>query len=120
MLLLALAASAFAVASPEAGNLNQCLDDMSTTLERSGEPGRDVAQAVVDACRVGRVPRKPGTIGAQMTFSDYQDAMSRIREAAASQVLRKIIRIRACRHTRGCDIAAIHLRDGAEVAPSRP
>jgi hypothetical protein len=116
MLLLFLA-STFATAPFPTPDLNLCLDDISSQLEKSGDPASDVALATVEACNVGRGEPAPGTRGADMTREAYYDLQGKIRATATTMVTKKIVRYRACKNTPGCNSSAIRLSDKSDLKP---
>ena len=99
-------AAVFASAIPGQSHTD-CLKAVSLILERSGESASDVASATVEACVAAEMRPQPGSLAASMSPDDQIKLLNMQRELSAGQVRLRVVRLRACRKTIGCEIESV-------------
>jgi len=106
MLELLLASVVFA--SPQEGQSHkECIETISSALEASGEPATVVAQATISACVTLEVKPTASNVLGSMTLEDRKEVIETYRAAYERRIVLKIVRMRACRKTPGCSLAAL-------------
>lgn len=98
--------AAFATAAPDQKHTD-CLRSVATALEVSGEAASDVASATINACIPAEAYSKLGSVGASMTSQDRQEITRALRQAFEVWTLERVVRLRACRKTKGCEISTL-------------
>lgn len=84
-----------------------CLWDTVDRLEPSGEPAQVVVDAAFTACRSLEIRARPGSRLASLSPEGQETVLATLRSLAAEDLILRVTRIRACRNTRGCDVASI-------------
>lgn len=83
-----------------------CLWDAARDLEPSGEPTPIVVNAAFAACRSMEPQARPGTTLASLSPEGQQRVLGELAALVREDLGLYVMRIRACRNTTGCDVAA--------------
>ncbi len=102
-----LIASAVFAAPKDGQTHKECVETISSALEASGEPATAIAQATIFACIPAEAKPTSSSILGQMTTEDRNDILEYYRTVTERRVVLKIVRLRACRKTPGCSVAAL-------------
>ena len=86
---------------------SECLIEVATALEPSGDRAGDVASATVTACAVTRPAIQPGSLYSQMTREEREHTDRIQDQMDYEKALLTVIRLRACRKTPGCIISKL-------------
>jgi hypothetical protein len=80
----------------------ECLRIEAIRLERSGENSSDVADAVITACVQFEDPPSSDAFK-RLPLATQERALRGLREVTRDAVRLRVVRIRACRNTTGCN-----------------
>lgn len=84
-----------------------CVSDAAERLDASGEPVATVVDAASAQCRhLDRAPQ-PGSVIASLPIEKQQELMAEFRAMVATRMTNRLVGVRACRNTSGCDIATV-------------
>ena len=88
---------------------SECLTEIATALEPTGERAGDVASATVTACAATRAAVQPGSLYSQMTQEQKEHSDRLQDQLEFGTALLIVVRIRACRRTPGCTVGRLGL-----------
>lgn len=106
-------AAAAESASPQAtgGSISDyvhCVSDTAERFDASGEPVTVVVQAAQAACRhLQSDTAAAGSQLAQLPPERFQALMAEFRDTVGTRVLARLVALRACRNTSGCQLGSV-------------
>jgi len=96
------------VSTPSLEDYIYCVSDAAERLDPSREPVNIVVDAAGAECRhLQRSTAAPGSVLASLPNEKYQELMSEFREMVGRNVSRRLVALRACRNTVGCDVTSV-------------
>lgn len=81
-----------------------CVAEAADRLEASGEPVSVVAEAAISECR----PKiRSWSQDSLLTREQHATVTQGLRDIAGENIRRRLVAVRACRNTAGCDVSTV-------------